>query len=184
MSLFTSLHALAQKTSINILITAEGAENLRVNVTPMANGKGEKQRWPLSLLATPAELDAEFAAAVEVYEPGSTSLLDQARACAAANQPDSAPALPAPSTSQSALPAPRRGRGRPPKSATAGDANTPPADDGANANTNAADPRQMRIDDTGQADAEAETPAAETPATTEPANEAQQPSPDAGVDLY
>ncbi|KVW13845.1 hypothetical protein WK91_21280 [Burkholderia cepacia] len=184
MSLFTSLHELARTTSINILITAEGDENLRVNVTPMPNGKGEKQRWPLSLLATPAELDAEFAAAVEVYAPGATPLLDQARACAAANQPDSATALPAPSTSQSALPAPRRGRGRPPKSATAGDANTPPADDGANANTNAADPRQMRIDDTGQQDAEAETPAAETPTSTESASEAQQPSTDAGVDLY
>ncbi|KFL51644.1 hypothetical protein JM78_24850 [Burkholderia pyrrocinia] len=180
--MFTSLHELAQTTSINILITAEGAENLRVNVTPMPNGKGEKQRWPLSLVATPAELDAEFAAAVELYEPGATSLLDQARACAAANKSDSTPALPAPSTSQSALPAPRRGRGRPPKAATAGDANSPPADDGANANV--ADPRQMRIDDSGQPSADNETPAAETPAITEPATAAQPQAADAGVDMY
>ncbi|WP_084909071.1 PRTRC system protein E [Burkholderia ubonensis] len=184
MSLFTSLHALAQTTSINILITAEGAENLRVNVTPMPNGKGEKQRWPLSLVATPAELDAEFAAAVEVYEPGATSLLDQARACAAANQADSAPALPAPSSNQSALPAPKRGRGRPLKSATAGDANTPPADDGANANTNAADPRQLRIDDGAQPGAESETPAAEAPAAAEPASATPPAAADAGVDMY
>ncbi|MCW0073004.1 PRTRC system protein E, partial [Burkholderia pseudomallei] len=118
MSLFTSLHALAQTTSIHILITAEGANNLRVNVTPMPNGKGEKQRWPLSLLATPEELDAEFAAAVDVYAPGATPLLDQARACAAANQPDSSPAA---SSIETALPAPRRGRCRPPKAAPAGD---------------------------------------------------------------
>lgn len=109
----------------------------------MPNGKGEKQRWPLSLLATPAELDAEFAAAVEVYEPGATSLLDQARACAAANKSDSTPALPAPSSSQSALPAPRRGRGRPPKAAKAGGTDSPPANDGANET----DPRQMTIND-------------------------------------
>ncbi|ARL87603.1 PRTRC system protein E [Burkholderia pseudomallei] len=182
MSLFTSLHALAQTTSINILITAEGADNLRVNVTPMPNGKGEKQRWPLSLLATPAELDAEFAAAVEVYAPGATPLLDQARACAAANQADGAPALPAPANSQSALPTPRRGRGRPPKAAAAGDATTPPSND--NAAPDATDPRQMRIDDDGEPSADSETPAAETPATAEHASAAQPQSTDAGVDLY
>ncbi|ONX51493.1 hypothetical protein A8F11_06345, partial [Burkholderia cenocepacia] len=86
MSLFTSLHELARTTSINILITAEGDENLRVNVTPLPNAKGKKELWPLSLVATPQELDAEFAAAVEAYEPGALSLLDQARACAAANK--------------------------------------------------------------------------------------------------
>lgn len=182
MSLFTSLHALAQTTSINILITAEGDENLRVNVTPMPNGKGEKQRWPLSLVATPEELDAEFAAAVELYEPGATSLLDQARACAAANQSDSTPALPAPSSSQSALPAPRRGRGRPPKAVKADDTNTPPANDGAD--TNAPDPRQMRIDDAGQPSADSETPAAEPPATSEAVAAAQPQAADDGVDMY
>ncbi|MBR7987989.1 PRTRC system protein E [Burkholderia cenocepacia] len=182
MSLFTSLHALAQTTSINILITAEGPESLRVNVTPMPNGKGEKQRWPLSLLATPAELDAEFAAAVEVYAPGATPLLDQARACAAANQPDSAPALPAPSTGDAAGTPGKRGRGRPPKAAKADDANNPPSTDGGNAGET--DPRQMRIDDGGQPSDGGETPAADTPAPAEPASAAQPQSTDAGVDLY
>ncbi|MCA8079946.1 PRTRC system protein E [Burkholderia cepacia] len=182
MSLFTSLHALAQTTSINILITAEGADNLRVNVTPMPNGKGEKQRWPLSLLATPEELDAEFAAAVEVYAPGATPLLDQARACAAANQTDGAPALPAPTNSQSALPAPRRGRGRPPKAAVAGDAPTTPSNDGAN--PDATDPRQLRIDDAGEPSAANETPAAETPAAAEPTPATTPEAGDNAVDLY
>ncbi|RQY60816.1 PRTRC system protein E [Burkholderia stagnalis] len=182
MSLFTSLHALAQSTSINILITAEGADNLRVNVTPMPNGKGEKQRWPLSLLATPEELDAEFAAAVEVYAPGATPLLDQARACAAANQADGAPALPASNTAEAAGTTGKRGRGRPPKAAKAGDTNDPPANEGANHNT--PDPRQMRIDDTGQPSADDETPAAETPAAAEPAAATTSEVGDNAVDLY
>ncbi|RQZ27327.1 PRTRC system protein E [Burkholderia sp. Bp9017] len=182
MSLFTSLHALARTTSINILITAEGDENLRVNVTPMPNGKGEKQRWPLSLLATPEELDAEFAAAVDVYAPGATPLLDQARACAAANQSDAATAPPAPTASEATGTPGKRGRGRPPKAAKADDTNTPPANDGANAN--ATDPRQMRIDDAGEPRADGETPAAETPATAQPASTEQPQSTDAGVDLY
>ncbi|WGS44024.1 PRTRC system protein E [Burkholderia sp. JSH-S8] len=142
MSLFTSLHALAQTTSINILITAEGDENLRVNVTPLPNAKGKKELWPLSLIATPEELDAEFAAAVEAYEPGALSLLDQARACAAANTSGSTPALPAPNAGQPTGTAPRR-RGRPPRAAKPADTNTPPANDGANET----DPRQMTIND-------------------------------------
>lgn len=182
MSLFTSLHALAQSTSINILITAEGTDNLRVNVTPMPNGKGEKQRWPLSLLATPEELDADFAAAVEVYAPGATPLLEQARACAAANQPDAAPALPAANTGTSAGTPGKRGRGRPPKAAAAGDAATPPSNDGAS--PDATDPRQMRIDDAGQPGTGNETPAAEIPAAAEPAATAQPQTSDNAVDMY
>ncbi|MCA8034867.1 PRTRC system protein E [Burkholderia arboris] len=100
---------------------------MRVNVAPLPNGKGEKKPWPLSLVATPEELDAEFAAAVDAYEPGALSLLDQARACAAAN------------TSGTPV---KRGRGRPPKAEKAGDTN--PANN--DADTNATDPRQMRID--------------------------------------
>ncbi|MEZ7519883.1 PRTRC system protein E [Burkholderia vietnamiensis] len=183
MSLFTSLHALAQTTSINILITAEGADNLRVNVTPMPNGKGEKQRWPLSLLATPEELDAEFAAAVEVYAPGATPLLEQARACAAANQSNATPALPAPNAGETAGGPAKRGRGRPPKGAKADDANTsPPANDGAS--TSESDPRQMRIDDdVQQSDANA-APAAQVPAAAEPPSATQPQADDDAVDMY
>ncbi|KVE45323.1 PRTRC system protein E [Burkholderia sp. BDU5] len=184
MSLFTSLHALAQAASINILITAEGDENLRVNVTPLQNGKGEKKLWPLSLVATPEELDAEFATAVEAYEPGALSLLDQARACAAANTSGSAPALPAPSAGPSSSAPAKRGRGRPPKAEKAGDANTPSANNDADANPNAADPRQMRIDDgAGQAAAEA-SPPAETPAAAEPTNTTQPATDGDAVDMY
>ncbi|ARL38616.1 hypothetical protein BOC49_11030 [Burkholderia pseudomallei] len=180
--MFTSLHELARTTSINILITAEGDEYLRVNVTPLPNAKGKKELWPLSLVATPQELDAEFAAAVEAYEPSALSLLDQARACAAANKSDAAPALPAPNTGDAAGTPGKRGRGRPPKAAKADDANNPPSTDGANAG--ATDPRQMRIDDASQPSDGSETPVAETPAAAKPASAEQPQSTDAGVDLY
>ncbi|WP_217445544.1 PRTRC system protein E [Burkholderia metallica] len=176
------MHELARTTSINILITAEGDENLRVNVTPLPNGKGEKKLWPLSLVATPEELDAEFAAAVEAYEPGALSLLDQARACAAANTSGTAPALPAPTAGQSSGTPAKRGRGRPPKAEKAGDTNPPPANNDADAN--ATDPRQMRIDDgAGQTAAEA-APPAEAPAAAEPANPSQPATDGDAVDMY
>ncbi|MCA8229258.1 PRTRC system protein E [Burkholderia vietnamiensis] len=181
MSLFTSLHELARTTSINILITAEGDDHLRVNVTPLPNGKGEKKLWPLSLVATPEELDAEFAAAVEAYEPGALSLLDQARACAAANTSGSAPALPAPSAGQSSSAPAKRGRGRPPKAAKAGDADASPSNN--ETNENATDPRQMRIDDAQQS-AGAEPPAAAPQATAEPASAPQPQAGDEAVDMY
>ncbi|KVN36774.1 hypothetical protein WJ63_35015 [Burkholderia pyrrocinia] len=184
MSLFTSLHALAQTTSINILITAEGDENLRVNVTPLPNAKGKKELWPLSLVATPEELDAEFAAAVEAYEPGALSLLDQARACAAANTSGSPPALPAPSAGQPTGTAPRR-RGRPPRASKAGDADTPPA----NAGENATDPRQMTISDgSGPLDGPEDRPDITGSSDPEAAHEDHDSDPadaaDAGVDMY
>ncbi|HDV6329992.1 TPA: PRTRC system protein E [Burkholderia cenocepacia] len=184
MSLFTSLHELARTTSINILITAEGDENLRVNVTPLPNAKGKKELWPLSLVATPQELDAEFAAAVEAYEPGALSLLDQARACAAANKSDAAPALPAPNTGDTATTPGKRGRGRPPKAAKAGGAGVPPASD----DTGETDPRQMTITDTDQPlDAREESPAVDGAGDPEAVREDRDGEPanaDAGVDLY
>ena len=99
MSLFASLHPLAQRTTLTLLITAEG-DQLRVNVTPRANDdtKGEKTLYPLSILATPEELDRDFAEAVSIYEPSTLSVLEQARAASAANGTVDAgtKALPAP----------------------------------------------------------------------------------------
>ncbi|KVG83223.1 hypothetical protein WJ36_10670 [Burkholderia ubonensis] len=179
MSLFTSLHALAQAASINILITAEGDENLRVNVTPLQNSKGEKKLWPLSLVATPEELDAEFATAVEAYEPGALSLLDQARACAAANQSGSTPALPAPNAGQSTGNVQKRGRGRPPKATKPDATDAPPT----NNDAAGADPRQMSIDDAQQT-AAGTAPTAEAPAPTEAEGAEQPPKADDALDMY
>lgn len=174
MSLFASIYPLAQKTTLTLLITAEG-DQLRVNVTPRANddAKGEKTLYPLSILAKPEELDRDFAAAVEIYEPSTLSVLDQARAASAANGNASTPAsLPAP--------APKGKRG--PKRV----AETPaPTDSNDNAGTDDAppvDPRQTQIPGI---DPDAEHATAETPAVAgeQDASNAQPAAEDDGVDL-
>ncbi|UVA80445.1 PRTRC system protein E [Pandoraea commovens] len=81
--MFTELHALAQRTSLTIAVTAEG-EHLRVHVLPTPTKEGTPVH-PLSLIGTPEELDEQFPEAVAIYEPGALSLLDQARAAAHAN---------------------------------------------------------------------------------------------------
>ncbi len=173
MSLFASLYPLAQKTTLTLLITAEG-DQLRVNVTPRANddAKGEKTLYPLSILAKPDELDRDFAAAVEIYEPSTLSVLDQARAASAANgNASSTPALPAPTS---------KGK-RGPKRA----AETPaPTDSNDNAGTDDAlpvDPRQTQIPGI-EPDAEH---AAATPAVAgeQDSSNAQPAAEDDGVDL-
>jgi PRTRC genetic system protein E len=174
MSLFASLYPLAQKTTLTLLITAEG-DQLRVNVTPRANddAKGEKTLYPLSILATPDELDRDFAAAVEIYEPSTLSVLDQARAASAANgNASETPALPAPSP---------KGKGSRKR------ATETPAPTDTNGNAGAADeppidPRQTQIPGI---DVEAEPATPETP--VEPAEQdssnAQPAAEDDGVDL-
>lgn len=176
MSLFTSLHPLARRTTLTLLITAEG-DQLRVNVMPRPNddAKGEKTLYPLSLLATPEELDAEFADAVSIYEPSIASVLDQARAASAANSNGSATA---------ALPAPagnKRKGGRPPK------ADKAEGDKASGENTGSAppevDPRQMSIDDASTPAGEAGNAAAASDAsdvTATPASNAAA-SGDAGT---
>ncbi|MDR6493572.1 PRTRC genetic system protein E [Paraburkholderia terricola] len=143
MSLFASLYPLAQKTTLTLLITAEG-DKLRVNVTPRAKDdvKGEKTLYPLSILATPDDLDRDFAEAVAIYEPSTQSVLDQARAASVANgATKSTPELPAPTAT--------RGKpGRKARSESNGnaDAGKPPATNGANAEElPPVDPRQTSI---------------------------------------
>jgi len=139
MSLFTALHPLAQRTTLMLLITAEG-DQLRINVTPRANndGKGEKTLYPLSILATPDELDNDFAEAVSIYEPSVLSVLDQARAASDANGSGGTPrALPAPAATKGK-------RGPKPK----GQQPPEPPESEAGENPNAAppiDPRQTSI---------------------------------------
>lgn len=84
--MFSALHALAQKSTLMITISAED-EQLRVTVTPTPAGKDAKQVLrPLSLLASAEELDADFAAAIATWQAPRQSVLEQARA--AAEQPD------------------------------------------------------------------------------------------------
>ncbi|MGQ7939103.1 PRTRC system protein E [Paraburkholderia sp. D1E] len=141
MSLFVSLYPLAQKTTLTLLITTEG-DQLRVNVTPHAkdDAKGEKTLYPLSILATPDELDRDFAEAVAIYEPSTQSVLDQARAASAANGDKASPALPAPAA--------KGNRGRKARNEPNGAANakqSPVASGDVTQETPPVDPRQTSI---------------------------------------
>lgn len=64
MPLFTTLHPLLQSSALHIIIVAEG-DKQRVTVQPKPTGKGADVPPALSLLGTPEEFDAEFAAAAE-----------------------------------------------------------------------------------------------------------------------
>lgn len=78
--MFKALHALAQKATLMIVITAEGDE-LRVNVTPVHSGDKAQahELRPLSVLATADELETDFAEALSIWQAPKRSLLDQAR---------------------------------------------------------------------------------------------------------
>jgi PRTRC genetic system protein E len=176
MSLFSALHDIARAANITILISAEGDDMLRVNVTPIQFSNAEKKLWPLSVAATPAELDEQFADAVAAYQPSALSVLDQARACAAANAPGKSEpaALPAPENSSS--PTEKRGRGRPQK-------NKQPSDGAPAAPTGSdSDPRQLSIPDgTPSADSPGETPTDGPSADAPPAT---NDGADGAVDMY
>ncbi|MFP3613782.1 PRTRC system protein E [Paraburkholderia sp. SIMBA_050] len=175
MSLFASLYPLAQKTTLTLLITAEG-DQLRVNVTPRAKDdvKGEKTLYPLSILATPDELDRDFAEAVAIYEPSTQSVLDQARAASEAN-----------GTGKSA-PAPAATKGKPGRkvrsgSGDAADSNQPPvATDRVEQEALPVDPRQTAIPGLdSEAAAAGDTP----PAPADAVAVAAAPDAD-GVDIF
>jgi len=173
MSLFASLHPLAQKTTLTLLITAEG-DQLRVNVTPRANDddKGEKTLYPLSILATPDELDRDFAEAVAIYEPSTLSVLDRARAASAANSGNA--------ESPKALPAPKGKPGR--KRAAETSVPTDMNDNGGTPDTPPTDPRQTQIPGI---DPDADPATAEAPAAVaeQDSGNAQPAAEDDGVDL-
>lgn len=94
--MFISLHELAKKATLMITIAAEGDDQMRVNVTPVPFDTKAKANLPqpLSLVASPAEFDADFAAALLTWHAPKRSLIEQAQAAGGA--PAAAPALPAP----------------------------------------------------------------------------------------
>jgi PRTRC genetic system protein E len=100
--MFTSLHALAKQATLMITIAPEGADQLRVNVTPMPLDSKAKAGMPqpLSLVATPAEFDADFITALGTWQAPKRTLVQQAQDAVggAAVAPASADAtkLPAP----------------------------------------------------------------------------------------
>lgn len=65
--MFKELHPLVRRTTLHILLSAEG-DLLRVNITPKAiEGDNPALATPISLLASPEELDAELATILAGY---------------------------------------------------------------------------------------------------------------------
>ncbi|MEM4988809.1 PRTRC system protein E [Collimonas sp. H4R21] len=83
--MFSALQALTQKATLLIVVAAEG-ELLRVSITPTITGKDADQPLhPISLVATPAELDAGFVEALNAWQVPRRSLIEQVEAAAAAS---------------------------------------------------------------------------------------------------
>lgn len=114
--MFSILHALAKQATLMITVAAEGDEQLRVNVTPMPFDTKAKANLPkpLSLLASPAEFDTDFAAALTTWHAPKRSLIEQAQAAAGAPAaaPAAAPALPAPKSEAKNEKSSRKSRGK------------------------------------------------------------------------
>lgn len=83
--MFKALHALAQSATLMIVITAED-DDLRVSITPTQAGDKTKAHklQPLSLVASPAELDEGFAAAIASWQAPKLTLQQQVEAANAA----------------------------------------------------------------------------------------------------
>lgn len=98
--MFSTLHELAKQATLMITIAAEGDDQLRVNVTPVPADTKAKANLPqpLSLVASPAEFDVDFGAALTTWHAPKRSLIEQAQA-ATGGAPAAAPALPAPKAS-------------------------------------------------------------------------------------
>lgn len=84
--MFKALHQLAQASPLILTIVAED-EQLRVTLMPQldASSTVKAAPHPLSIVATPDELDADFASAIGIFAPGVLSVLEQAQAVADAN---------------------------------------------------------------------------------------------------
>lgn len=122
--MFQALHQFAKTSPLILTIVAEG-EQLRVTVTPQLDASKATQAspHPLYILATPEELDADFATAIGIYAPAALTVLEQAEASANANSDKQTKALPAPSAKEGGK---GQGRGRRAQKPASED-NAPPA---------------------------------------------------------
>lgn len=75
--MFAELDLLVKSTTVQIIIAAEG-DQMRVNVIPKAvDGQNPALSTPLSLVATPAELDEQFSELLTKYTGKRQSLAEQ-----------------------------------------------------------------------------------------------------------
>ena len=147
--MFTTLHALSQSATLMIVIAAEG-DDLRVSITPTQAGDKTKAHklQPLSLVASPADLDEGFAAAIASWQAPKLSLQEQVEAATAASTDTNAASTTKPAPKETA--AKRAGPGRPRKTEAAGPAGESTAgagadhQDGAAPTTGAADAKDAQ----------------------------------------
>jgi PRTRC genetic system protein E len=94
--MFKDLHELAQDATLMITVAAE-AEQLRVSVTPVYAGVKPPlgARRPLSILGTPDELDADFTAALAIWQAPRRTVLQQAQDASEDEQDGEAASAPA-----------------------------------------------------------------------------------------
>lgn len=117
--MFTALHALTQSATLMIVVAAEG-DDLRVSITPTQAGDKTKPHklQPLSLIASPAELDDGFAAAIQSWQAPKLSLQQQVEAANKAATDDTGETASASSKAASKETQKRSGPGRPRKNET------------------------------------------------------------------
>ncbi|AUS42566.1 hypothetical protein CYD94_10495 [Ralstonia solanacearum] len=152
--MFAELHRLAQAAPLLISVTAEG-DAMRVTTSSTSTKNGGL--LPMVLIGTPDELDRDFAAAVQIYEPSALSILQQAQAAATANSAagktkaiaNEPPKASSKSAGTTDAP-PKRGPGRPPKNASAAAAKAEVSsnqseDDSEDTGATEVDPRQMSL---------------------------------------
>lgn len=197
--MFTELHAMAKAAMLLITATAEG-DQLRISISPTyPAGKapaGATALRPLTLVGTPDELNADFAAALAVWQtPPKRSIIEQARAAA---QDDADDAAPAKTTAQPAAkvvePKEKQKGGRKAKPADEpqGDASAQPGSDNAvqdgdNATGETAAPAAPAapaVDDAAPAAAPALDDSAPALPAADDAAPATTPPADDGVDIH
>ena len=179
--MFKELHAMAKDAMLLITATAEG-DQLRVTVTPTyPEGKvpaGAAPLRPLSVIASPDELDADFAAVLEFWKAPKRTLLEQAQDAASGSDDDadsnasSKPTDAQPKVRIAAKPADAQSKSKasrkPKADAAAGSAALGPAVDGAGEGEGAAETFAL----TGAETSVDAAPAAEPVAEPEPAPDA------------
>lgn len=83
--MFNALHALAQNSTLMLVIASAADGQLRVSINPTYAGDKPPPHplKPLVVVATPKELDADFAQAIGIWQAPKRSLIEQAQAAAA-----------------------------------------------------------------------------------------------------
>ncbi len=185
--MFQQLHALAKDATLLITARAEG-DQLRITVTPTKEDSKKTSAGglrPLSIIATPDELDTDFAQALTIWQgtpAAKRSVLEQAQD---ASEPDDEKAADKKADKKGAAPVPKKSDKPAAKDKPKGKATTtanpaagwplPPV---ASATDNAAEEKQDAGTPTDSTPSEsAPPPTADPPTTAATSDESAEPAP-------